>query len=212
MIDDQTKEYLAEVMADLQRLRQKADQAFARVLKAHPREVACHRGCDDCCHAMFDLAPVEALAIARAFADLPRAERRSAARRAEKASRAFDQAAALAMAAQGDQRMKVLSRARIACPLLEKGACLLYGQRPLTCRLYGIPVAIEGQPRTCHLARFREGETYPTVDLGVVLQQVDELSRRVCRLWPELDQGRLDMGRVLKLADELAADLKVKLP
>lgn len=193
-------------------MRARADDAFARVAAQYPRQVACRPGCDDCCHALFDLSPVETLDIARAFSGLPRRLRRQAARAGAKATAAFDRVAAEALAAQGEQRLRVLSRARVACPLLHDGRCLLYAVRPLTCRLYGVPVAIEGVPRTCRLAHFKDGETYPTVDLGLVHAELDELSRRACRLVPSLEPRRLDLGRVLGLAEELSAELRTLAP
>ena len=197
---------LGSVLNDLAGLRARADDAFDSVAASHPEEVACRPGCDDCCHALFDLSPVEALSIARAFAGLPRRLRREIARAGAKASGAFDRAAAAALAARGDERLRILSRARVACPLLKDGRCLLYAVRPLTCRLYGVPAAIEGVPRTCRLARFRSGQSYPTVDLGAVQAELDQLSRRACRLLPSLEPRRLDLGRVIGLAEELAGE------
>lgn len=210
MIDESGE--LRAVLTDMERLRGRADDAFAQVASSHPSEMACGSGCNDCCHAVFDLSPIETLAIVRGFLKLDRKVRREAARRGNKARKAFDRVAAEALGASGEDRLAVLSKARIACPLLQDGHCLLYEQRPLTCRLYGIPVAIEGQPRICGLTRFKEGQTYPTVDLGIVLAELEALSRRACELWPELEPVRLDMGRAFDLAERTAADLRALLP
>ncbi len=190
---------MSAVLEALDRLRRRCDQAFARVAARHPREVACRLGCDDCCHALFDLAPVEALALCRAFAALPRRRRREARRRAEKAARLYDQVLAQAQAASGARRLEVLSRARVPCPLLAEGRCLLYAERPVTCRLYGVPVEVEGRARTCHRARFRPGVSYPTVKLAQVQAELEELSRQACRLVPELPRLRLDVARAIQL-------------
>jgi Fe-S-cluster containining protein len=188
------------VLADLDKLRSQADASFAAVAKAHPKEMACHQGCDDCCHALFDLSPVEAWALGRAFAGLPRKQRREALRRAAKAAGDFqglvDQAAAL----PPEERDSALSRARVACALLQEGRCLLYAQRPLTCRLYGVPTAVNGRAHICFRTGFQPGQTYPTVDLGRVQAELDRLSGRLLRLTPSLPARRIDLGRALELA------------
>lgn len=191
---------LREIMAELDELRARADASFARVATEFPQAVACQPGCDDCCHALFDLSPVESLSLALAFTELPRASRREAQRRAEKAAAAFDQAMAAAFAQQGEARLKALSAARVACPLLDAGRCLLYQSRPLTCRLYGVPQNIEGQARICHRARFEPGRTYPTVDMLRVQMELERLSGLAAHYLPSLANARRDLARSLGLA------------
>ncbi len=191
---------LREVLHELNSLRARADASFAQVARQFPEGVACRPGCDDCCHALFDLSLMEALSLALAFGELPRVERRQALRRAEKAAPLFDQVMAQAFSQQGEARLAALSRARIACPLLEAGRCLLYRDRPLTCRLYGVPVQVEGQARTCHKAHFAPGRTYPTVDLTRVQLELERISRLASRQVPSLSPARRDVARALELA------------
>lgn len=193
------KQKLTALKIELNELRASCDAAFQQVAKQHSQAMACQTGCDDCCHALFDLAPMEVLALAVAFKQLPRQERREALRRAEKAARIYDDAARKVLAAQGEEKFKLLSQARVPCPLLSKGRCILYEERPATCRLYGIPVAIQGKARTCHRARFKEGQTYPTVDWGQVNQQLDQLSAAAVSLVPALTSRRLDVARTIQL-------------
>jgi Fe-S-cluster containining protein len=192
---------LSQLLGELENLRARADESFRQVAQAHPQAVACVAGCDDCCHALFDLSLLEALSLALAFQELPRQERREILRRGEKAVQIFDKAAALALAAQGEERLRVLSLARVPCPLLSGGRCLLYRDRPLTCRLYGVPVAIDGASRTCHRSRFLPGQTYPTVDLALVQMELERLSRAAARLLPSLGPARRDVARALELAN-----------
>jgi Fe-S-cluster containining protein len=193
------RQKLTALRVELNELRARCDAAFKKVAQEHPQAVACTTGCDDCCHALFDLAPVESLALAVAFQKLPRQERREALRRAEKAARIYDEAARQVLNAPAEERLKLLSQARVPCPLLNKGRCILYEERPATCRLYGIPVAIQGRARTCHRARFQEGQTYPTVDLQQVNQQLDQLSAVAVSLVPTLTSRRLDVARAIGL-------------
>ncbi len=191
---------LSQIMAELDDLRARADASFAKVAALHPQAVACRPGCDDCCHALFDLSPVEALSLALALLDLPRQTRREVRRRGEKAAQIFNQAMAQAFSQQGEARLRELSLARVPCPLLEKGRCLLYAQRPLTCRLYGVPVNVEGSARICHRARFQPGQAYPTVDLLRVQMELERLSGLAASLLPNLNPARRDMARALDLA------------
>lgn len=193
------KQKLTALKIELNELRARCDAAFQQVTKEHAQAMACQTGCDDCCHALFDLAPMEVLALAVAFKQLPRQERREALRRAEKAARIYDDIARKVLAAKDDEKLKLLSQARVPCPLLSKGRCILYEERPATCRLYGIPVAIQGKARTCHRARFKEGQTYPTVDWGQVNQQLDQLSAAAVSLVPALTSRRLDVARTIQL-------------
>ena len=44
--------------------------------------------------------------------------------------------------------------------------CVLYEQRPVTCRLYGVPTAIHGKAHVCGKCGFARGGAYPTVAVG----------------------------------------------
>lgn len=193
---------ISGVMERLDELRAQADASFARVSREHAQAVACKPGCDDCCHALFDLAPVEALAIAKAVQELPRKTRREITRRAEKAAGLFDDFVSGALRKQGEERMKLLSQARVPCPLLAEKRCAVYSQRPITCRLYGIPVAIHGQGRTCHLARFQPGKSYPTASMDQVQERLARLSAELLELVPGLPTHRQDAARCIKMDTE----------
>jgi len=198
---------LASLLENLAALQSGADQAFASVVQRFPREVACGGGCDDCCYAVFDLTPIEALALALAWRRLPRQERREALRRAEKAAAAFDRLSAQALALPAQERIAAFSQARIACPLLSEGRCLAYAARPLTCRLYGIPVATQGASHSCHRSHFKEGVSYPTVDFGKVQAELGRLSQEALALAPLLGPQRRDLARALIWAQSQALTL-----
>ena len=66
---------------------------------------------------------------------------------------------------------------RIRCPLLDDDQrCALYDFRPLTCRLYGIPVNIEGSSHTCGLSAFEAGGAYPAVQLEKIQTRLQQIS------------------------------------
>jgi Fe-S-cluster containining protein len=178
-----------------------SDAAFERVKQAHAECVKCREGCADCCHAVFDLTLIEALYIndrfKQKFKGITKTELE------EKANRADRLMAKIKRRAQNDllagrpeaEILADLARERVRCPLLNtKDLCDLYDYRPLTCRFYGIPTAIGGGGHTCGLSGFREGETYPTVNLDTIHTRLQELSAELIR----------DIkSRYIKLADIL---------
>lgn len=178
-----------------------ADAAFERVRQAHAECVKCAQGCADCCHAVFDLTLIEALYINHRF----KQEFTGAAGSdlQEKANRTDRLMAKIKRRAQEDllagkpetDILADLARERVRCPLLNAtDLCALYQYRPLTCRSYGIPTAIGGGGHTCGLSGFKEGETYPTVNMDSIHSRLQEISAELIR----------DMqSRYIKLADIL---------
>ena len=75
-----------------------------------------------------------------------------------------------------------LAAERVRCPLLnDQNLCDLYGFRPITCRLYGIPTQIGGKGRTCTLSGFKAGEKYPTVNIDILQNKLFQLSGRLAK-------------------------------
>lgn len=165
-----------------------SDAAFERVKQAHAECVKCKQGCADCCHAVFDLTLIEALYINHRFNQ----EFKGAAKAdlEEKANRTDRLMAKIKRRAQKDllagrpeaEILTDLARERVRCPLLNHSdLCDLYRYRPLTCRFYGIPTGIAGGGYTCGLSGFKEGETYPTVNLDTIHARLQELSAELIR-------------------------------
>lgn len=178
-----------------------SDAAFERVKQAHAECVNCSEGCADCCHAVFDLTLIEALYLNHRFNQVFKGDAKVGLE--EKANRTDRLMAKIKRRAQEDllagrpetEILTDLARERVRCPLLNtKDLCDLYRYRPLTCRFYGIPTAIAGGGHTCGLSGFKEGETYPTVNLDTIHARLQELSAELVR----------DLkSRYIKLADIL---------
>lgn len=94
-----------------------ADAMCGLVTQAHPW-LPCHAGCDGCCKS-FAISDDEGRQLKRAFGVLGRDIRTAATRRARAAVR--------------EQRIGQ----RPICPLLNDHQCMVYGDRPIICRLYG---------------------------------------------------------------------------
>lgn len=174
--------------AKYEKLVEASDAAFGRVKKAHADCVKCTEGCADCCHAVFDLTLIEALYINHRFKEVLKNPER--AELEEKANRTDRLMAKIKRRAQEDllagkseaDILEDLARERVRCPLLNSNdLCELYRYRPLTCRFYGIPTAIGGTGHTCGLSGFKEGETYPTVNLDSIHTRLQEISAELIR-------------------------------
>ena len=96
-----------------------------------------------------------------------------------------------------------LARERIRCPLLgDNEECVLYPHRPITCRVYGIPTAIQGKAHVCGKAGFKSGKTYPIFDLDRAYQELyllsGELLKEAGRSDPEKASLLISVSRVIK--------------
>ncbi len=165
-----------------------ADQVFAKVDAMYPGCVQCKKGCEECCHALFDLTLIEALYIGDRFRrQYPDNTAEAGLERANVADRQIyrikRQAGKLAAAGVGDREiLETMARERVRCPLLnDHQTCDLYPYRPITCRLYGIPTAIGGKGHTCGLSFFKEGEPYSTVNLDEIQSRLFDLSEALIR-------------------------------
>lgn len=200
---------LSPIFARYEALVAEADALFARVREAHADCVTCAQGCSDCCHALFDLSLVESMYLNRAFtqslsygrersdiltraADIDRASMRLK-RTMYKESKAGKSA---------EDIMEEAARLRMPCPLLDSGnSCLLYAQRPITCRLYGIPLNIGGKGHVCGKTGFAKGGSYPTVHMAAIQGRLDGLSRDIAEAvqsrFKELHQVFVPVSMVL---------------
>ncbi|MBW1643427.1 MAG: YkgJ family cysteine cluster protein [Deltaproteobacteria bacterium] len=160
-----------------------SDAAFKHVSEAHPELVRCKKGCSDCCYALFDLTLIEALYINYQFNEKMSGNEKT--RLIEEANR-IDRATyrvkrkAFKDVSGGKNEVEVLmelAKERMRCPLLNKeDLCLLYENRPITCRVYGIPTSSGGMGHTCGLSGFSEGAEYPTVNLDAIQKQLLQIT------------------------------------
>ena len=179
---------LDSIFARYELLRVEADTLFEQVRRLHPDCVTCSLGCSDCCHAMFDLSLVEALYLNQKFSKtIAFGPQHSAIIHA--AGDADRLAARIkrdlyTASKDGDARqvMEDAARIRIRCPLLDaEEQCQLYEHRPVTCRLYGAPVAIAGEARVCGKSAFRKGQSYPTIALEKIQDRLAAMSLEIAQ-------------------------------
>jgi Fe-S-cluster containining protein len=176
-----------------------AGDAFERVQSDYPECVKCKIGCSDCCNALFDITLIEAIYINHHFKiQFDAAIRAPLIEKANRIDRKIYKIKrkayrAAAAGTKEDAVLSAMAKERIRCPLLNnQEMCDLYDFRPITCRLYGIPTAINGRGHTCGLTGFKEGDAYPTV-------QMDTFYHKLYRISLEMIKGI--RSRHIKMAD-----------
>jgi Fe-S-cluster containining protein len=174
------KKYLALVEA--------ADQVFDGMLKKYPELVKCKIECSDCCHALFDLTLIEAIYINHQFnKKFEGMDKQQILEKANKMDRYIYRIKRKAYQAlrNGEQEGEILndlSSETVRCPLLnDKNRCDLYEYRPLTCRFYGVPVAISGEAHICGKTGFLKGHPYPTVKMDAIHRKLQEITAELVR-------------------------------
>jgi len=197
-----------------------AEAAFKQVSETHTDLVRCKQGCSDCCYALFDLTLIEALYINYHFNQKVTGDEK--ARLIEEANR-IDRATyrvkrkAFKDVEGGKNEVDILmeiAKERIRCPLLNKDdLCTLYENRPITCRVYGIPTSSAGMGHTCGLSGFSEGTEYPTVNLDAVQKQLVQITAELLRDIKSKNFKMIDMLIPLSMAvitefDEVFLGLK----
>lgn len=174
----------------------KADRAFLRIKKEFPECITCKPSCSDCCHAVFGLFLIEAVYLKRHFDELVRNKRRAALLRSNKAGNEFRILENRLKKSGKNHEIEAasLARERIRCPLLDDHhLCILYRHRPLTCRVYGIPTAIQGKARVCGKTGFKSGQTYPLFDLDRAYRELYLLSNELLKTAGRQDSERASL-------------------
>jgi len=155
------------------------DAVFNKFETEMPELVKCGKGCSDCCHALFDITIAEALYINHKFNEnFSGIERSNVMARADQADRQIHKLKRRVHKASQEGRpaseiLMEVSKARVRCPMLgDDDLCAIYENRPITCRLYGVPTSIGGEAHTCNQAGFKGGEKYPTVNMDIVIDKL----------------------------------------
>lgn len=136
----------ARQLLEYRQLIEGIDRWFSACSARFPDQIQCAAGCSACCRGLFEISLLDAALLQQGFQGLPRALRQT-------------------VLAKADARLKELRRQwpelqhpyilnrlphrdweempeddLTPCPLLgANGACLIYAQRPLLCRLHGLP-------------------------------------------------------------------------
>jgi len=136
------------VMDEYKSLLEEIDRWFSRCQQQHPGEIACSRGCSECCRGLFDITILDAALLQSGFGELPETLKSDVRRLAEERLRAmqsswpeFKQPYILNYRPEEERETLLATDNDTPCVLLdEAGRCLLYAYRPMTCRLHGLPL------------------------------------------------------------------------
>jgi Fe-S-cluster containining protein len=122
------------------------DRWFADCVEHAASEIVCHKGCSACCRGLFEISLLDARLLQDGFARLDYGTREQVLEKARRRTRELQ-----AMWPEF-QPPYILNRLPhndwsdmpeddlTPCPLLaDDGCCLVYDNRPLTCRLHGLP-------------------------------------------------------------------------
>ncbi len=178
---------LSHIFARYEALVAETDALFTHIKTNFSDCVTCEQGCSDCCHAVFDLSLVEAMYLNQTFLEkVPYGKERSdTLMRAADLDRITTRIKKDFYKAAKDGKdtteiMHEAARLRMPCPLLNaENSCIIYDKRPITCRLYGIPLNINGEGHVCGKNAFSKGGQYPTVNLATIQKRLDDLSMEI---------------------------------
>lgn len=128
-----------EQAGELEKVRVVVDGLAAQVYQRCPW-LPCRQGCDGCCQAtLWGISDAEGRALARAVARLEPDARQRVQERAQSQLEGLYRRHG--RTADWRQMLAGEGSRDAACPLLEEGGCLVYAERPLVCRTYGVSEA-----------------------------------------------------------------------
>lgn len=182
-------------------LVKQVDDAFRKVENEFNNEVNCSNGCSECCHAIFDLTFVEALYLKTKFNDLYTGKIKHEIITEANATdrKIYKLKKKIAQESKSEQAhieiIGKLSREKVKCPLLNKeNKCMMYDNRPVACRVSGIPSSSNGFSHICGLSGFDKGEKYPTLNMDVVYKQLYKISTDLVK---DINSKHSKMGDIL---------------
>lgn len=129
-------------------LLQQLDDWFSRATARHPGVIPCRAGCSACCHGPFDISVADALMVKEAVARLGGEVREEVERRAgaqvdlmRELQPEWDTGLGLGGISEEEFDRISIAMADLPCPLLDDaGACRIYADRPMICRMIGLGV------------------------------------------------------------------------
>ncbi|MCP3872378.1 MAG: YkgJ family cysteine cluster protein [Desulfobacteraceae bacterium] len=192
---------LKEHFVKYEALVQMVDAVFDRVKSEYPKEVFCREKCSDCCYAIFDLTLIEALYLKDKFNNKFEGKvKNDLIETADKTDRVLVKMKrdAFKEVKNGANELDVIgkmSQERVRCPLLgEDNLCVMYENRPITCRVYGIPTSTAGVSHICGRTNFNQGESYPTLNMDKIYTQLQLLSAQLVK---DINSEKIKMHEML---------------
>jgi Fe-S-cluster containining protein len=127
------------VSDDYRSILARADAHFARVAREEWSHLECRKGCTGCCHGLFEIGAADVSILADALRRLEPQLRETLIRRAEAVLEATYHPDLRALG-DADREAFLDATEGVPCPALDRGSCLVYPDRPLLCRTFGLPI------------------------------------------------------------------------
>jgi len=133
-------------------LLQHIDRWFAQSIERYPELIACQSGCSSCCRSLFDISMLDAYFLKLGFDRLPGADREKVLAKCQARLAVmreqwpeFQHPFVLNERPEDDWVLLMPDEDETPCVLVdENGRCLVYDNRPMTCRLHGLPLIDSG--------------------------------------------------------------------
>ncbi|HYM59819.1 MAG TPA: YkgJ family cysteine cluster protein [Thermoanaerobaculia bacterium] len=128
-------------MADesYRRILEHADEFFASVLRDQPENLQCGRGCSFCCYGLFEIGAADIPILAEGLRLAHPARRKRIIRKAREIVTNGHPDLRESTPAEKEEFFRRTDS--IPCPVLsDSGECMLYENRPLVCRTFGLPL------------------------------------------------------------------------
>ena len=118
----------------------RADAHFASVIRDQPQNLQCGAGCSLCCHGLFEIGSGDVPVLAEGLEKLHPATRKKVIRKAQEILESSRHPNLRECSAP--EKEAFFDRTQSTpCPNLdEKGLCVMYENRPLVCRTFGLPL------------------------------------------------------------------------
>ena len=134
------------------RLFQQAEEWFQRGQATLLESLPCRQGCSRCCYGPFAITLLDELELQQGLQTLPSQARHDIHTRAQVQVQTMEaafprliQSRYLDQWSEEDVDNLVNRFGDLPCPALSgEGGCLVYAHRPITCRMMGLPVEING--------------------------------------------------------------------
>jgi Fe-S-cluster containining protein len=169
---------------DYEILLQQVDDAFKKVAAEDKSLLSCGLETEACCFRLVDLQLVEAAYLSHKMnKTLKTAERKTAIERAIGVTKRVQELRGLLEQGdrhRGEKRLQILyEQEKIKCPLNSEAKCILYGARPIGCRMYGLSMSAGVKSESFGDLTQSSKLSQPEADLDEVNLLLERLSRNV---------------------------------
>ena len=118
----------------------RADLHFTEVMRTQPEKLACGAGCSLCCYGLFEIGSGDVPVIAEGLEQLHPSRRKKIIRKALEIVEKSEHPNLRECSPEEKEAFFDRTQAT-PCPNLDdQGLCMMYEQRPLVCRTFGLPL------------------------------------------------------------------------